>query len=184
MKKQKTNKKNQKPKIVMMIAIVTMVLIIAINHKSDFEQELKKLINEVNELNKIFEKIDINDSTKYVASNGFICYKSDEKNIDKIKKLYVNPFVYNGNFNIVYSGDDKEEKLYICLKENCKVKKIKKYNIVNEKEIGDIVENYSDIGLISNDNNTKLINIYGENYVITKVDNKWKFNIPVVICEN
>ena len=178
MKKKKKKVKYKNLLITFPVLLLTIILILTQNNSFDYK--LKRLIKEVNNVNELFDKIDYNDPTKYVTRSGLICYKSDDGYIDKIKEIYSSPFFENGNFNLVYSGEKKEKKLYICVKENCEVKKIKSYKVkktIDLAEVGDsIAEPYKE-------ENMKIITIFGKDYNLIKKDDNWQFQYPIVICK-
>jgi len=168
MKKKTIKQKNYlRVTIVLIALLVIFSLIYAINVNSDnsFHENFKLTLNEINNLNLLIDDLDLNDPTKFTLENGLTCYITNEDYIDKIKDLYIFPFLVDSNYKIVYSGEKKQEKLYTCIKENCKINKLSQYEILSEEK------------------NIKVIRINNNKYFINKINGKWKFQTPVEFCE-
>lgn len=171
MKKNRKNKEKNIDKIILITILIVfvslLVLAININSDKDFEKKLKTIIEEINDINKIVNNIDFNDTTSYTLENGLTCYatkNNSEKYIERLKKVYIFPFYEYSNYNLVLS--DKEEKLYVCIPEKCTINKIKDYYIVAEEK------------------NIKVVRIDDKEYILNKIDNTWKFVFPILICDN
>ena len=108
----------KKEKILIMVLIVLIILIVSIitlkiikthdqKENTDFQIELDETIIKINEINKIYEKIDLDDPTKYQLMEGITCYKyngNDMQNVvEKINDLYINTIETSGMFNVVIS---------------------------------------------------------------------------------
>lgn len=134
------------------------------------DNEIQKVIAEVNNINKLFENIDINDPTKYVIDEK-TCYSYKgndiEENINRLNQLYISPFFENSYFNFSTSNKDESlyQNLYLCIPFDCNVLSIDEYDILSEES------------------DRKIIRIDNSEYIIKKDNNKWKFIFPIVICE-
>lgn len=164
--------------VVLFVSVITVTIINILykpnndtNKEKENEQEvnISEKINLINETNKIFNNIDLEDKTKYENSLGFTCYKytgNDMKNIiNNLNTLYIKPFYENSFFNITIDNNG-EEKLYLCKQENCEISLINEYKIISEVE------------------DKKTIKIHDTETAIIKRNNEWKFIFPIVLCEN
>ena len=166
--------------LIILICLVIGIVLIKIIHepkeeKLSFEEYLTETIAEINEVNKVFDYIDVDSGSNYELNEDFVCYKYNGENQDeyikKIENLYIEPFHEYSSFNIVTShSDDKEEQeLYVCKRKDCEILEITDYEVTYEN------------------NDRKLIKFTQESIVTTiniyKVNNEWKFKIPIVICK-
>ena len=172
----------KKEKILIMVLIVLIILIVSIitlkiikthdqKENTDFQIELDETIIKINEINKIYENIDLDDPTKYQLMEGITCYKyngNDMQNVvEKINDLYINTIETSGMFNVVISeiNNTKQEHLYVCKRDDC------------------IVSSISDYELVYEDEERKIIRMENATYAMFKdKDNNWKFGTPVIIC--
>lgn len=164
--------------LIIVVCFVIFLTIIKVKNKNtiennSFESKLETTIKEINEINKIFETINLEDANKYKQEESdMYCYKYNGNDtqdyIKRINNLYENPFYEFGNFDIISIGVDEnneENNLYLCISENCKVSQIENYKILIDEE------------------DRKVINIENSEYVMKKIDNNWKFTFPILICE-
>jgi len=174
----------KKEKILIMVLIVLIILVVSLitlkiikthaqKENTDFQIELDETIIKINEINKIYENIDLDDPTKYQLMEGITCYKYNGDNvqevINKINNLYLNPFVDEGLFNIVTSekNNKKQEFLYICKQNDCSFTSISDYELVYEDE------------------ERKIVRIKNAEYVMFKDENSnWKFASPIMNCNS
>lgn len=133
------------------------------NNNKTFEKRINELIENHNEINKIFSKTD--EQKSYYNDFGTKCsaYKGKDLNeyIEKIKETYY------------YTLDDldvfelKNNKLYICVPEYCKTLDIDK----------------SKIKISDEDNNNKILHYKSESIILKKDKNVWKFGAPILDCD-
>lgn len=175
---------NKKEFILIILLVVVLLLSIGltmlkllfkpeeINNPNQNDEELKELVNTINDINSVFENIDLNNSTKYTKNENIICYKYNgndtEKYIEKIYNLYSYPYLKDKGFDVVLTttkeGNIKRD-LYVCKEEKCNVSKITSYQ-------QDTVEE-----------NGKVIVLNNISYMMFKGQEKWMFIEPVIICE-
>ena len=163
--------------ILIIIVFLTIGLIVlkivnkSTDHQISSNSELEELVSQINNINLVYENIDLDDSTKYTKNANIYCYKYNgddiEEYIKKINDLYVYSFSVDKGFDIVYTKNENgtsKKELYACMPKNCKVSKITSYKFVNEEE------------------NSKAFIFNDSNYVMLRGDNGWKFIQPVVDC--
>lgn len=163
--------------LVFAICIVITLTILKLTYKSktndneEFTNQLQTLINNINEINKSFENIDLNDNSKY-ENDSASCYKYNGDNKEKLINLlyntYINPFGDDGVFELVSfetQSGETEEDLYLCIPDECEIKTIDNYSVVNDNE------------------DNKIIQIGNGEYGLEKDDNNWKFVFPILNCK-
>ena len=157
--------------LVISIVAVTIIVAMVVLLKPKIDDGLTKTIKEINELNKSFKEDNLLKENSYDFNENYTCmeYIGDNTGeiIKKIETIYVNPFREYGNFNIVTSNEEGKikEKLYVCLEKKCKIKEIEKYEVAMKEET------------------RKVVRIANQEQVMVKVDNEWKFDSPVILCE-
>lgn len=190
---------NKKIKIVIIILVIAIILVggevLFINifmkdktPSTDVKEEnmsklsnekLDSLIEKINVLNENFHEDSLLTDAPYLLTENFKCYRYKKDNAAEIKEkaleLYIDPITDSeddmyGMFKTLKSTDKEtgkeRELLYICLQTNCKVGKIEKSEIIEDKD------------------DSKLIKFNDKySYYIQKVDNDWKFVMPVVVCD-
>lgn len=190
---------NKKIKIVIIILVIAIILVggevLFINifmkdktPSTDVKEEnmsklsnekLDSLIEKINVLNENFHEDSLLTDAPYLLTENFKCYRYKKDNAAEIKEkaleLYIDPITDSeddmyGMFKTLKSTDKEtgkeRELLYICLQTNCKVGKIEKSEIIEDKD------------------DSKLIKFNDKySYYIQKVENDWKFVMPVVVCD-
>ena len=156
--------------ICLVIAIVMLVLIILLKlfYKQDsFDKILKEKIEIVNSINSSLNTDNIEKKPSYFLEDNIACKKyignNKEEIIDKINKVYIEPFHQDSIFSYIDNGE--EEILYLCIPDTLRLENISSWEIIedNEKE--------------------KVIKIGKNKFVILKQKNDWKFVYPVLLHE-
>lgn len=142
------------------------------------DNELNAMIQKINKLNKNFHSGVLGSKSEYSFGEGLKCYRYSGTNIDEIKKsaeeLYIDPIGDDDKYrmfsivsNVDKTTNEEKEMLFVCLPDNCELTDITKAEIVEEKE-----------------DNAKLIRFNDKYlYYALNSDGKWKFAMPVSVCE-
>lgn len=163
--------------VVIIIGILIGVLLYKANKNAknetivDFDSFLESTIDEINDLNLLLTSEKVSDVTSYENEIGFLCkkYIGDDASevIEKLYTIYENPFIENGYFELIEKTNNQtSQELYVCLPDECKPK----------------VYDYKTAIIISDEENKKIVNFTGTEFIINFIDNKWKFEIPAVSC--
>lgn len=143
------------------------------NDKTD--NNLDQMIADISELNLLFAEGTLLPEGTY-EKNDKTCFEYIGKEkvdiiINKAKELFHNPFGPTSDFQIInstFQDGTAKEKLYVCLNINCVADSITDYEIIKESE----TDIYKELRIDSN-------------YIIkmSKINDTWKFDEPVVICK-
>lgn len=166
--------------VVLLIAIAAGLLIVFKNRElktpSNSESvNLEAMVNEINELIPKYTGDNLTDNGGYEENDNIFCYKyvnnDQSEQISKLKETYRDIFKKDSEFRIVTSkltDGTQKENLYICIPKECVLDEITTYEIIKETE----TDTKKEVKL-----NTHTI------ATISKVDNEWKFDNPIMICK-
>ena len=158
--------------IFVIIAIIFGIIIGVISFKivnklssNNFTKTIETLIDNHNSINKIFGKLDKNDS--YYSNNTTKCYLYNGTDVNKYVKLISDTYYYVFDKDPISVFQKDAEKLYVCIPEYCNSLNLDMKNVTIE----------------SNDSERKIMEIENKEYVLIKVDDVWKFGEPILDCD-
>jgi len=142
---------------------------------SDNDKDLDELVNKINNINKLFDKIDLDSGSNFDRGENVICYpyngNDSSSYLEEINKLYLYRFTEDLNYGFDVFTSTKEDGttnnyLYVCKPNDCKLETITTYKK----------------GIITDESKELILN--GKSYFMIKMQNEFKFIEPVIMCKN
>ena len=122
--------------------------------------EIQKLVDNYNQFSDVYKEV---DGVAYINQFGYECFQYNGSDANDVKSKASEIFEYS--FRPEGNISEVDGNLYICKPNNCKIKKINKYEVLNVND------------------GRKILSVDLSDLVIEKVDNVWKFVIYNPLCE-